>query len=205
MTEQANIKKVSIIRRSYDWVMHWADTRFGTQALAILAFAESSFFPVPPDVLLIGLNLGKPKKAFYYAFICSLFSVLGGMLGYFIGTMLWQVVSGFFFSYIPGFTPAIFAKVQAMYLEYGFFAVLIAGFTPIPYKVFTIASGVFALNFPLFVLASAISRSLRFFIVSTLIYFFGETIKKYIDKYFNILSFVFVVLIVLGFLLIKLF
>ncbi|HRZ78595.1 MAG TPA: YqaA family protein [bacterium] len=197
MTE--TIQKKNIVRRLYDWVLHWADTRYGTPALATLSFAESSFFPVPPDVLLIALDMGKPKRSFYYALICSIASVLGGILGYYIGLGLWELLSGFFFSYIPGFTPEIFAKVQEMYNEYGFAAVLIAGFTPIPYKVFTIASGVFGMNFPLFVLASVISRSARFFIVSTMIYFFGEPIKKFIDKYFNLLSAAFVVLIILGF------
>ncbi len=203
MSEQAAPQKKNIVRRLYDWVLHWAETPYGTPALATLSFAESSFFPVPPDVLLIALDMGKPKKAFYYALVCSIASVLGGMLGYFIGMALWSGLSGFFFSYIPGFTPEIFAKVQTMYNEYGFAAVLIAGFTPIPYKVFTIASGVFGMNFPLFVLASVLSRSARFFIVSTLIFFFGEPIKKFIDKYFNLLSVAFVVLLILGFVAIK--
>ncbi|HNW82552.1 MAG TPA: YqaA family protein [bacterium] len=196
-------KKKNIVRRLYDWVLHWADTKYGTPALATLSFAESSFFPVPPDVLLIALNMGKPKKSFYYALVCSIASIVGGMLGYYIGAGLWSLLSGIFFSYIPGFTPEIFAKVQGMYNEYGFAAVLIAGFTPIPYKVFTISSGVFGMSFPLFVLASVISRSARFFIVSAMIYFFGEPIKKFIDKYFNLLSGAFVVLIILGFFAIK--
>ncbi len=203
MSEPTAPQKKNIVRRLYDWVLHWAETPYGTPALATLSFAESSFFPVPPDVLLIALNMGKPKKSFYFALVCSIASVAGGMLGYFIGMALWSGLSGFFFSYVPGFTPEIFAKVQTMYNEYGFAAVLIAGFTPIPYKVFTIASGVFGMNFPLFVLASAISRSLRFFIVSTLIFFFGEPIKKFIDKYFNLLSVAFVVLLILGFVAIK--
>jgi len=203
MSEPTTPQKKNIVRRLYDWVLHWAETPYGTPALATLSFAESSFFPVPPDVLLIALNMGKPKKSFYFALVCSIASVLGGMFGYFIGMALWSGLSGFFFSYIPGFTPEIFAKVQTMYNEYGFAAVLIAGFTPIPYKVFTIASGVFGMNFPMFVLASVISRSARFFIVSTLIFFFGEPIKKFIDKYFNLLSAAFVVLIILGFVAIK--
>lgn len=196
-------KKPGLIRRLYDWVLHWAETPYGTPALATLSFAESSFFPVPPDVLLIALDLGRPARSFYYATVCALASVIGGMLGYFIGTALWHLLSGFFFGYIPGFTPEVFDKAQGMYETYGFAAVLIAGFTPIPYKVFTIASGVFGMSFPLFVLASAISRSARFFLVSALIYFFGEPIKKIIDKYFDLLSVAFVVLLVLGFLAIK--
>jgi len=203
MIQQETIKKKTAIRHLYDWVIHWSETRYGTPALATLSFAESNFFPIPPDVLLISLNLGKPKKAFYYALVCSIFSVLGGIVSYYIGKLLWHSVSEFFFSYIPSFTPEVFSKAQTMYIQYGFVAVLIAGFTPIPYKVFTIASGVFGMSFPLFVLSSIISRSLRFFIISTLIFFFGETIKKFIDKYFNILSIIFVVLLILGFVVIK--
>jgi len=192
-----------LVRRLYDWVLHWADTPYGTPALATLAFVESSFFPVPPDPLLIALDLGKPKRSFYFALVCSIASVIGGMFGYLIGMGLWHLLADFFFAYIPGFTPEVFAKVQTMYHTYGFAAVFIAGFSPIPYKVFTIASGVFRLNFPLFVLASAVSRSARFFLVSTLIYLFGEPIKRFIDRYFDLLSVVFVVLVVLGFLAIK--
>jgi len=202
MSEQS-VPRRHIVRRLYDWVLHWAETPYGTPALGVLAFAESSFFPVPPDPLLIALDLGKPKRSFYFALICSIASVVGGMFGYLIGMGLWHLLADFFFAYIPGFTPEVFAKVQTMYNEYGFAAVLIAGFSPIPYKVFTIASGVFGLNFPLFVLASAVSRSARFFLVSTLIYLFGEPIKRFIDRYFDLLSVAFVVLVVLGFVAIK--
>ncbi len=203
MNEQITPTKKNIVRRLYDWVLHWAHTPYGTPALATLSFAESSFFPIPPDVLLIALNMGKPKKSFYFAIVCSIASVVGGMLGYFIGMALWNGLSNFFFSYVPGFTPEVFAKVQTLYNKYSVAAVLIAGFTPIPYKVFTIASGVFGMNFPLFVIASAVSRSARFFIISALIYFFGEPIKVFIDKYFNTLAYAFVVLIILGFVMIK--
>ncbi len=188
MSEQS-VPRRHIVRRLYDWVLHWAETPYGTPALGVLAFAESSFFPVPPDPLLIALDLGKPKRSFYFALICSIASVVGGMFGYLIGMGLWHLLADFFFAYIPGFTPEVFAKVQTMYNEYGFAAVLIAGFSPIPYKVF--------------VLASAVSRSARFFLVSTLIYLFGEPIKRFIDRYFDLLSVAFVVLVVLGFVAIK--
>ena len=196
-------QKPGVIRRLYDWVLHWADTPYGTPALGILSFAESSFFPVPPDVLLIALGIGKPKRAFFYALVCSLASVAGGVVGYLIGAGLWSLLANFFFTYIPGFTPEVFAKVEALYKEWGFVAVLIAGFTPIPYKVFSIASGVLGMGLPLFALASALSRSARFFIVSAMIYFFGEPIKKVIDKYFNLLSILFVILLIGGFFAIK--
>lgn len=196
-------KPKGIVRRLYDWVLHWAETPYGAPALGLLAFAESSFFPVPPDVLLIALGVGKPKRAFFYALICSLGSIAGGVVGYLIGAALWGGLSDFFFAYIPGFTPEVFAKVGALYLKWGFVAVLIAGFTPIPYKVFSIASGVLGMGLPLFAIASTISRSARFFIVSTLIFFFGEPIKRIIDKYFNLLSILFVVLLIGGFALVK--
>lgn len=189
------------IRALYDWVLHWADTPYGTPALGTLAFAESSFFPIPPDVLLIALALGKPKRSFLYALVAAVFSVLGGMLGYLIGYGVWEAVHEFFFAYV--FSEEIFMKVKTLYNEWAFWAVFAAGFTPIPYKVFTITAGVTTISFPLFVVASAISRSARFFLVAGLIYLFGPPIKRYIDKYFNILVIVFMVLLIGGFVLIK--
>lgn len=196
-------KKKGVVRRLYDWVLHWADTPYGGPALGILSFAESSFFPVPPDVLLIALGIGRPKRAFFYALICSAASVAGGIVGYLIGAFLWSTFSSLFFTYIPGFTPEVFAKVELLYKEWGVVAVLVAGFTPVPYKVFSIGSGVLGMGLPLFAGASALSRSARFFIVSTLIYFFGEPIKALIDRYFNLLSILFVVLLIGGFIVVK--
>lgn len=194
---------MTIVRRLYDWVLHWAETPYGPLALFLLAFAESSFFPVPPDLLLIALCLGSIKKSWRFAFITAAASILGGMLGYLIGFGLWESVSPFFFRYIPGFTPGVFEKVMANFNQYGFWYVFTAGFTPIPYKVFTIASGVFKLNFPMFVLASALSRSLRFFLVAGLFRKFGPGIKVFIDKYFNWLAILFVILLFGGFMLVK--
>lgn len=184
------------LRKLYDWVLHWAETRYGTPALGILSFAESSFFPVPPDVLLIALGISKPKRAFFYAFICSLLSVIGGMAGYFIGFALWEAVGAKIVAFYHA--EAIVTSIRTWYDTWGFLGILIAAITPIPYKVFTIASGLFVFNFPMFVLASVIGRSFRFFLVSTLIFFFGEPIKKFIDKYFNMLTIVFTVLLVGG-------
>ncbi len=194
---------MKLFRKLYDWVLHWAETPYGPLALFLLALAESSFFPIPPDALLIALCLGAVKKSFRFALYTAVASILGGMLGYLIGYGLWETVSGFFFSYIPGFTEAFFQKVMINFNTYGFWYVFSAGFTPIPYKVFTIASGVFRMNFLLFVIASALSRSLRFFIVAGLFWKFGPSIKKFIDKYFNLLAILFFVLILCGFLVIK--
>lgn len=197
------------IRKLYDWVLHWADSKYGPLALFVLAFAESSFFPIPPDVLLIALALGARKKSFQFALICSIASIAGGLLGYSIGYYLWwdgvtySAIAQFFFNNIPGFTEDIFTSIQNQYSEYGFMIIFSAGFTPIPYKIFTISAGAFNISLPLFVIASAISRSARFFLVAGLIWKFGNPIKDFIDKYFNILSIIFTLFLIGGFILIK--
>ncbi len=190
-----------MIRRLYDWVLSWADTRFGVPALAAVSFIESSFFPVPPDPLLMALCLGKPKKSFWFAFVCSVSSVLGGILGYFIGLALWELLSGFFFTYL--FTPEAFTYVGDRYEENAFIAILGAALTPIPYKVFTIGAGVFKISLLTLIAASVIGRSARFFIEAGLIFFLGNRIKSFIDRYFNILVTLFFILLVLGFILVK--
>lgn len=193
----------SAIRRLYNWVLSFAEKPTGAIALFVLAFAESSFFPIPPDPLLIALCLGRPRRALYFALVCSAGSVLGGMVGYGIGWGLWEAVDSFFFAYVPGVTPEAFTKVQALYIDYEFMAIFLAGFTPLPYKVFTITAGVFQISFPVFVLASLVSRSARFFLVAGLIYYFGPSIQSFIDKYFDKLAWAFLILIVLGFVAIK--
>lgn len=190
-----------MLRRLYDWVLHWAETPYGTWALFLLAFSESSFFPIPPDVLLIALAVGIPKKSFKYALVCSVGSVLGGCLGYLIG---WQFMAGIGEKIIAfyGLTQKI-EYIKDLYINYDAWAIGIAGFTPIPYKVFTISAGAFNINFPVFIIASTISRSARFFLVGSLIYIFGPRIQTFIDKYFNILAVAFTVLLVVGFVIIK--
>ncbi|NIQ97382.1 MAG: DedA family protein [Desulfuromonadales bacterium] len=191
------------LRRLYEWILHWAQTPYGVPALFLLALAESSIFPIPPDVLLLALSMSLPFKSYYYALICSAGSLLGGVIGYGIGYLLWEGVSHFFFAYVPGFTPAGFEKVQHLFETYNFWVVFTAGFTPIPYKVITIGAGVFQINFLVFLVASALSRSLRFFLVAALIRNFGPPIRSYIEKYFNLLTIIFVVLLVGGFILVK--
>jgi len=192
------------IRRLYDWVLHWADTRYGAPALFLLAAAESSFFPIPPDPLLIALCLGAPGLSLRFAASCTAASVLGGIVGYGIGAGAWHLLQDWFFAYVPGVTPETFARVQGIYDRWDFWAVFLAGLTPIPYKVFTLAAGVFSINFPVFVLASVLSRGLRFFLLAGLIYRFGAPIKAFIDKYFNALAWAFGLLLVGGFLVIEL-
>lgn len=191
-----------MLRRTYEWVLSWAHRPHGAIALFLLAFAESSFFPIPPDVLLIALALSIPARAFYFAFLSSLGSVLGGMLGYGIGLYFMELV-GYNIINFYGLTEK-YDYIQTLYRDYDAWAVGIAGFTPIPYKAFTITAGAFEINFLVFVGASLVSRSLRFFIVAFLIYKYGSPIKGFIDKYFNILTVAFVVLLIGGFLILKL-
>lgn len=193
--------KRTAIRKLYDWVLHWAETPYGSLALILLAFAESSFFPVPPDVLLIALAISIPRRSFFYAFECSVSSVVGGMLGYFIGVALMDAIGWKIIDFYD--LRALFEQLFQTFNDYNFWAMLIAAITPIPYKVFTIAAGAANATFWVFLIASIIGRSFRFFAVGTLIYLFGERIKNFIDKYFNWLSIVFVILLIGGFLLVK--
>jgi membrane protein YqaA with SNARE-associated domain len=202
-TAKPEQKKPHLIRRLYDWVLHWAHTRYGTPALSLLATAESSFFPIPPDPLLMALAMSRPERSLWYAFVCAASSAVGGAIGYFIGWQLWAAVSDFFFSHVPGFTQEVFNLVATKYNENAFLAVFSAAFTPIPYKVFTIAGGVFQINFLEFMLASLVGRAMRFFLVAGLIWKFGARIKATIDKYFDWMALGFTVLLILGFVVIK--
>jgi len=201
--ENAEAPRRGPVRRLYDWVLHWAETPYGTPALFVLSFSESSFFPIPPDVLQIALSVSKPKRAFYYAAVSVVASVLGAILGWYIGYALWAGLQDFFFNWVPGVNAKTFAVVQAKYDEWGFLAILVAAFTPIPYKVFTIAAGVFNIGLPVLLLASVLGRSARFFAVAICIYFFGPRVKEFIEKYFEWISILFAVLLVGGFVLIK--
>ena len=190
-----------MFRKLYDWVLHWAETPYGSWALFLLAFSESSFFPVPPDVLLIALAVAVPRKSMRFALICSVGSVLGGCFGYLIG---WQFMSALGEKIVAFY--GLGDKVDYigdLYRTYDAWAIAIAGFTPIPYKVFTIAAGMFKINFFVFTLASLISRSARFFLVGGLIYLFGSSIQRFIEKYFNFLAVAFTLLLIAGFIVLK--
>lgn len=192
---------MKLIKKLYDWVLHWAETPYAIPALFLLAFSESSFFPVPPDVLLITLAISIPKKAFKYATVCMIGSVLGGILGYGIGLYGYEAVGRPIVDFYHGHD--VMNTIKLKYDQHGFLGILIAAITPIPYKVFTIASGVFKFDFPLFVIASILGRSTRFFIVAALIWKFGAPIRDFIDRYFNLLSYVFMILLIGGFILIR--
>ena len=198
---------MNIIKRLYDWVLSWSESRWGTAALFALAFAESSFFPVPPDVLLIALCIGATAKSFRFAAICLTGSILGAIAGYGIGYFLWQTPSGeytavanFFFDNI--FSVEKFNQVATLYDRYNFWIIFTAGFTPLPYKLFTITGGLFHISFPMFIVASIVSRGLRFFLFAVLIWKYGSPIKGFIDKYFNLLAILFTVLLIGSFVLV---
>ena len=186
----------AIIRRLYDWVLSWADTKYGTPALFGLAFVESSVFPIPPDVLQIALSASKPKRAFWYATVSLAGSVLGAFLGFLIGALFWDLTKEFFFSYV--FSQEAFDHVVALYNKHGFWAILITAPTPIPYKLFTIAAGVCGISLWTLFIASVLGRSVRFYAVAAVMYFFGPTVVHWIDKYFNLTMILFAILVVLG-------
>jgi len=194
-------KLFGYIRRIKEWVESYASKPHAAWALFIIAFAESSFFPIPPDVLLIALAVVAPRKSFKYALICSAGSVLGGMAGYLIGKEFFELVGRPIIEFYG--VGGQYEKVRLLYEENAFAAIAVAGFTPIPYKVFTIAAGAFDIPFATLVSASVLSRSARFFLIAGLFFFFGAQIKAFIDRYFEAVTIVFTVLLVLGFVVIR--
>ncbi len=193
-----------IFRRLYQWVIHWSDTPHAKTALVLIAFTESSFFPIAPDVLLIAMGVSVPHGALGFAGLCLVGSVLGGMAGYAIGLGLWSMLSGWFFAYIPGFTPEVFEKVSTLYSDNAFWAVFAAGFSPIPYKVFTIAAGATQISFTTFLVASILSRGLRFYLIGGALRIFGPSVKLILEKYFDLFSILFLILLIGGFVMVKL-
>jgi membrane protein YqaA with SNARE-associated domain len=196
-------KKPGLVRRMYDWVLSWAETRYGVPMLMAISFAESSFFPIPPDVLQIALSVGKPRRSFLYAFASLVASVAGAVLGWWIGKEAWDSLGDFFFEWIPGFTQERFDFVGEKYQDNAFLAIFGAAFTPIPFKIFTIASGAFHVKLSTLILASLVGRGLRFFVVAGAIFFLGPRVKFWIDRYFELISIAFFVLIVLGVVAVK--
>jgi len=192
------------LRRLYDWVLSWADSPRGTVGLAAISFAESSFFPIPPDVLQIALSVAKPRRSFWFAGISTVASVAGGVLGWAIGIGLWQLLEPWFFRYVPGFSREKFEFVESLYLGNAFLAIFAAAFTPIPYKVFTIAAGVCGVPLGTLVAASALGRGLRFFLVAAVTYFLGDAAKRFLDRYLELVTVFLAVAVVAGFFAIRL-
>jgi len=202
MTDHGNgPSRPHLVRRLYDWTLHWAETPYGTPALLLLSFAESSFFPVPPDVLLIALALGRRRRSLYYALVCSVGSVAGGLFGYWIGHAAWDILKPYFIPYL--FSQGLFDRVVDYYNARAFLYLFLAGFTPIPYKVFTIAAGVCAIPVWILLTASIVGRSARFFLVGGLIFLYGERVRRLVDTYFDRLLWAFLALGVLGFIAVK--
>lgn len=190
-----------LLRRLYDWTVGWAERPGATWALLLIAFAESSFFPVPPDVLLIAMCVGAPRASFRFALVCSVGSVVGGAFGWLLGAAAWHVVKDLFIPYV--FAQSTFDYVQALYQGNAFVAILTAAFTPIPYKVFTVAAGVLDVSLSTLLVASAIGRSARFFAVATVFFFLGQQVRALIERYFDLLTWAFLALGVAGFLAIR--
>lgn len=193
----------AIHKRLYLWVISFAHHRHATAALGFLSFIESSFFPIPPDVLLAPMCLSHRKKALWFATVTTVASVLGALLGYAIGWGAWESLSEYIYKYIPGFTPDKFATAQKWYEAWGVWVLFAAAFTPIPFKVFTIVGGVIHQPLIPFIVVSLIGRGLRFYLVAGLFQWIGPKAMPLIDKYFNLLCIIFMLLLVGGFMLIK--
>lgn len=191
------------LRKLYDWVISWGHTPYGTWALITLAFIESSFFPIPPDVLLICLCISNTNKSYWYALLTTISSVVGGWLGYLIGYAFYETIGKLIITALT--LQNAFENVGILFQNNAFWAIFAAGLTPIPYKVFTIAAGVWQIDLLTFTTASVFGRAGRFFLVATLLYFFGKKLSTFIDKYFNLLTLAAFALVVLGFATIKIF
>ncbi len=202
------------VRSLYDWTLHWAETPYGVPALFVLAFVEASFFPIPPDVMLLALTLGRPKRAPWFVAVCTAGSVLGALLGWWIGLGLWASLGeaaacpqygggGWLFEHVPGFRCEAFGVVQRLYAENAALALFTAAFTPIPFKVFTIAAGVFGIPLSILLGASLVGRFARFALLGGLVYFFGERIRSFLERRFELVTVAFTVLLIGGFVAIK--
>jgi membrane protein YqaA with SNARE-associated domain len=189
------------VRNLYDWVVGFSERPNAVRALFVIAFAESSFFPIPPDVLLIPLAIGVPRRALRFAALCTVGSSLGALLGYLLGLEFYEVIG----QRIVAFYSAgeQYERVQALYQQWDVVAIALAGFTPIPFKIFTITAGVFKINLITFTIVVLLSRGARFFLLGGLIWRFGPSIRLFVDRYFNLLVILFSILLVGGFFIIK--
>ncbi len=182
------------VRSLYDWVLHKSEHRCAPVFLSTVAFTESWVFPIPPDIMLIPMCLGARGRSFWFATLCTLSSVLGGILGYYIGAFLYQTVGIHIIEFYH--LEATFERLKELFANYGVWFVIVAGWTPIPYKVFTIASGAVSMAFAPFVIASILSRGARFYLVSGLVYWLGPKAEQFIDRHFNVLTIIFAILLI---------
>ena len=184
---------MNYLRKLYDWTLEKSKHPKAIWFLSFISFIESSFFPIPPDIILIPMIIAKRTSAFLYALLCTISSVFGGVIGYCIGYYLYNSV-GFLIVNYYGLADQ-FNNFEQYYSQYGIWIVLGAGFTPFPFKFITIASGVFGLNIFLFISISIIARGLRFYLIAVLLKIFGKTIEDLIDRYFNVLASIFFILL----------
>lgn len=216
-----------IHRKLYDWVLHWADTPYGLPALIVISFVESSIFPIPPDILLIPLVMGAVSRWWRFALWCTLASVIGGLGGYGIGLFAWETVGKWILENIahvelvriegrgdialPAYLVKTFGDALGgsylfqVYDRWNAWIVFVFGLTPLPYKLITITAGVAQVNLPIFIVASLAARATRFFAVAWMLKKWGAPAKAFIDRYFNLLCVVFVILLIAGFAVASLF
>ncbi len=187
--------KDNILKRCYHWILIKSSSTHAIKVLSTVSFIESIIFPVPPDLILIPMVVSSPKKWFYYAFICTFFSVLGGVVGYFIGSFFWDIIGQPIVDLYHAEEQIVILK--SLFDKYGIGLLLIAGFTPLPYKIFTIGSGFLNFNFFLFFLCSIISRGLRFYLLSIIISLIGPKGRKWVENNFSIATAILAIVIIL--------
>lgn len=185
------------IRKLYAWTLQLSGSKHATPALAAVSFIESSVFPIPPDVMLIPMCIARRDKAFFYATVCTIASVIGGLFGYAIGYFLFETL-GQQILQIYGVTEK-FADMKLRYDEYGGWIILAKGLTPFPFKILTILSGVMHMNLTVFVVSSIAARAMRFYLVAGLLWKFGAPIQAFIEKYLGWVTLAFLVILIGGF------
>lgn len=190
-----------MLRKSYNWILSYANQPQAIWVLAMISFAESSFFPLPPDPLLIAMIVANRKNAWRIATLCTVSSVVGGIVGYYIGAGLYETI-GSWIVMTYGLEES-FKNLQHEFLEWGFWIVALKGLTPIPYKIVTIASGVAGLNMTTFIVASIIARGFRFFMLAGLLWYYGPSIKNYIDRNLTLVTVVGLLTLIVGFVIVK--
>lgn len=188
-----------MFRKLYDWVLRMAGHRHAVRYMGAVSFAESSFFPIPPDVMVVPMVIARRDQAYWIATVCTVTSVLGGMLGYAIGAFFWDSFGPWLARYI-----GLNDEVRQYFVDYGVWIILLKGFTPIPFKLVTIASGLAGFSFPLFVLLALITRGARFFLLAWALKRWGEPVQAFIEKRLTLVSWLFLIVLIGGFALVTL-
>lgn len=189
------------LKNLYQWTLELAEHPHAFVVLFFLSMTEAIFFPIPPDIMLLAMAVSMPHKALLIAGVCTSGSIIGAIIGYGLGIGIWPNIESFFFSYIPGFSEENFQAMASAFADGAFATIFVAGFSPLPFKIFTVTAGAMAVPFLSFLLGTIASRSLRYFILGGLIYWKGPQVKVWIDKYFNTLTIVGSIVVVLFFVL----